>query len=130
MSDSDLNSFQVPNAYVDQYMHLLTSDEFKVLTYAVRHSFGFNKWQNRIGVSQFESGLATESGEIRDHGTGLSVDAIQKALASLIRARIVRPKPSNDPAVNNVNIKLFYVLQLDSDAVDMDYLVGRTGELT
>jgi hypothetical protein len=31
------NSFQTPNAYVDQYMPLLTPEEWVVLSYVVRH---------------------------------------------------------------------------------------------
>ena len=59
MSDLRPNTFQTPNEYVDKYLYLLTSDECKVLLYAVRRIFGFNKDQDRIAVSQFADGLVS-----------------------------------------------------------------------
>ena len=42
-SDFIPNSYQTPNAYIDKYLHLLTGEEWKVLSYAIRRILGFQK---------------------------------------------------------------------------------------
>ena len=42
------NSFQMPNYYCDELLHLLNGPEIKVLVYAARRIFGFQKTSDRI----------------------------------------------------------------------------------
>lgn len=115
------NSFQTPNSYVDDFMHYLTPEEYKVLIYAARRIFGFNKRQDAISISQFSNGITLHDGRVLDLGTGLSPKTVKRALNGLIRAglliRLERAKPDRTPAL--------YALQLDADRVDMDYLRDR-----
>jgi hypothetical protein len=88
-----LNSFQTPNAVVDELMPLLTPYEFTVLMYAIRHILG---WRDRIAsrkhnisVSTFENGYtAPENGE-HYPGCGLGITAISKALAGLEKFGVI-----------------------------------------
>lgn len=103
MSDFIPNSFQMPTEYVDRYFHLLTSDEVKVLTFAVRHTFGFSENdQDRISLFQFAN------------GTGLSESATRKILASLKRFNLLI---AVDPESNGEEGP-FYTLQVDEDIDD------------
>ncbi len=67
------NSFQTPNVYIDRFMHLLTAEEWKVLSYAVRRIFGFQKRSDRISLSQFMHGTRSTLNDVQlDYGTGLT----------------------------------------------------------
>jgi len=96
------NSFQTPNAYVDDLMYLLTSSEWKVLSYTVRRIFGFQKRADRISLSQYTEGtFSRETGEYFDHGTGLSTSTVIKALDDLVRFGIMEVVSENNPKINN-----------------------------
>jgi hypothetical protein len=81
------NSFQNPNLYVDLVMELLTPEEFKCLTFAVRHIYGWRdkiaKKRGRISMSAFTGGYQTRDGQ-RYGGTGMSYQAVSKALNALV----------------------------------------------
>lgn len=69
------NSFQTPNALVDRLMPLLTGEEYKVLSFAIRHIYGWrDKLYDRkakISLSQFGR-------------TGISKSAVMNALDKLV----------------------------------------------
>lgn len=94
------NSFQTPNAHVDDVMRYLTGDEYKVLNFAVRHIMG---WQDSIqtrqscmSLSMFEKGFVTKKGH-EFGGVGLSRKTIVKVLITLVEYRLLVKvgKPSN-----------------------------------
>lgn len=121
------NSYQTPNAYCDRLMYLLTPAEWKVLSYAVRRIFGFQKRQDHISLSQFMHGTISRRrtdapSEYLDRGTGLSKPAIQNALEALIRYRLIYKMADNDPRKNYGDL---YALQLDYDQVDYAGLIER-----
>src|SRR5512136_1982387 len=99
MSDFLLpNSYQFPNAYCDRLMYLLTPAEWKVLSYAVRRIFGFQKFQDRISLSQFIHGtVSVKDDKPLDHGTGLSRPNVIVCLESLIRYRLITKLADSDP---------------------------------
>jgi len=115
------NSFQTPNAYVDQYMAFLTPEEYVVLSYAVRRIFGFQERSARISLEQFENGTVDKyTGRRLDYGTGLSRDAIRTALGPLLEfALMIELAPADIPR----HLGPEYALQLDSDAVGLQ--LGR-----
>ena len=43
------NSFQIPNIYIDHVIPYLTSEEWRVLSFAIRHILG---WQDKIADRQ------------------------------------------------------------------------------
>lgn len=75
------NSFQNPNVMVDEYMPYLTGEEWKVLSYAMRHILGFvdriASRKCRMSVTMFEKGYGPYP------GCGLSRPAVIKALDGL-----------------------------------------------
>jgi hypothetical protein len=122
MSNFIPNSFQTPNAYVDQFMYLLSGTEYKVLCYLVRRIFGFQKRQDRVSLHQITQGIRKRDGEYLDHGTGLSTASAHSALQSLIEYGLVLKVADN----NQANEGILYELQLDSAKVDSKGLVQRT----
>lgn len=120
-----LNSYQTPNDYVDRFLHLYTGEELKVLTYTVRRIFGFQKRQDHISISQYQHGLFDEEGNRLDHGTGLARGTVIKALASLVKYRLMVFVGSNDPRRNDGDC---YALQLDASSVDVEGLLKREEE--
>ncbi len=119
------NSFQVPNLYVDRAMHLLTPEEWVVLTYAARRIFGFGKRRDRISISQFTDGITGEDGVPLDFGTGLSYNTVSKCLGALIGFGLLAETAPNDPRKRNGTE---YALQLDANRVQWEALHHRAGE--
>jgi len=80
------NSFQTPNAHVDEVMQFLTGDEYKVLNFATRHIMGWQdsiaERQNSISLTVFEKGFVTKAGK-QFSGCGLSRPTIIKVLEEL-----------------------------------------------
>lgn len=115
------NSFQVPNAFIDDFMAFLTPPEIAVLMYACRRIFGFGKRQDRISLSQFSSGIVTHEGRRLDYGTGLDERTVSKALKNLIRAglmiQVEAARQDQTPAL--------YALQLEPALVDVQWLMER-----
>ena len=115
------NSFQTPNGYVDRFMAYLTPEEFKVLIYAVRRIFGFQKRQDRISLRQFASGITRSDSSVLDEGTGLTPYLVKKAVNGLLQAGLLRKiepaKPDRTPAL--------YKLELDPAQVNIAFLEKR-----
>ena len=65
------NSFQCPNAVVDELLPELTGSELKVLLYIVRRTFGFQKDSDNISLSQMLNGITTREGQVLDRGAGI-----------------------------------------------------------
>lgn len=121
MSEFIPNSFQTPNAFVDELMALLTGEEYKVLSYAARRIFGFQKRQDRISLTQFERGLVAKDGRILSRGTGLSRPTIIKCLANLEAFGLfIRVNPNEKS-----NEGTEYELQLDPEKVNWKALEDR-----
>lgn len=94
------NSFQTPNIYIDEYLHMLSGSEIKVLLYAMRRIFGFHKQTDRISVSQFCNGITGKEGNQLDHGTGLSRATVVGALNSLQKYGLMTKVSANEKKEN------------------------------
>lgn len=85
------NTFQNPNDYVDKFMQYLTGNEFKVLTFAVRHIVGFTEYQANlqrvISLSMFQHGY---KGNDEYNGVGMSRAAIISALDTLTAVGLLK----------------------------------------
>jgi hypothetical protein len=116
------NSFQTPNAYVDEVMPYLTGEEFKVLTYAVRRILGFQKRQDRISISQFTDGTHSKDGGVLDKGTGLSIGTVKTCLKSLVDFGLMVRLDENDAKANE---GVLWALQWDGSKVNWMALEDR-----
>lgn len=82
------NSFQTPNAHVDQAMAFLSGEEYKVLSFVTRHIYGWQdsivEREKAISVTMIERGFTTSTGK-NFGGVGLArttITAVLKALES------------------------------------------------
>ena len=81
------NSFQTPNTMVDDLMHLLDGNEYKILSFTVRHIYG---WQDKIQRGKANISLTMyEKGFGAMHGVGLSRPTIVSVLDELVKYRVI-----------------------------------------
>ncbi len=127
MSSIIPNSTPTPNFYYDQLEHLLTPDEWKVLTYAVRRIFGFEKNRDStyatISLSTFENGVTyqdKETGEVirLSYGCGMSRPRISACLSALVKFGILRRG-------RNTKDGRVWRLETDENKIDFDGLWAR-----
>lgn len=110
-------SYQTPNAYVDLFLPYLTSDEWRVLTYAIRHIFG---WEDKVAIRRRYMSISTfENGVPGFEGCGLSRPTIVNVLRALTRYGLL--KKIGEPTRNGQ----LYELPADSDEVDLEGLKER-----
>lgn len=114
-------SYQTPNFSADRLLPLLSGDEYKVLHYAMRQTFGFQRETARISLSQFEGGKQSQGGRILDAGTGLSRPTIIRALRTLHAIGAVQQIAPN----NARNEGALYRVCVTDDCVDYAWLHER-----
>ena len=110
------NSTQIPNALLDRLMPLLSGDEFKVLMYLARRTFGFQRRADRVSTRQISVGITSrKTGEKLDNGTGLNRGTIMRCLTRLKEHGVVL---ETSPAIKERNIATEWSINLDSRTVD------------
>jgi hypothetical protein len=113
------NSSQIPDMLFDQVEGLVTPEEWKVISYIARRTFGFKRRRDKIGRSQLSGGLVID-GERRDWGTGLSENAVRKALQFPTQIGLVVEHPGRyEPS---------FEIQTDHQKVDWEALARRRAE--
>ena len=126
MSDFIPNSTQVPNLYIDRLMALLSGDEWKVLSYVARRTFGFQKRKDRISANQISDGLVErKTGKRLDYGTGISRGTALKILADLKSYSVLK---ETAPSIKQKNISTEWALNLDSTTVNWNGLEERQSQ--
>jgi len=128
------DSFPVPNFYVDEVMHFLTSEEWKVLVYMMRCILGFQKHiqagTDYIAMSQFTVGQRTresnpsfsfkQNGQrYSRRGTGLSGPKVKKAIDALVHFGLVRREGQHR------KYGISYWLERDWEVIDFIGLYAR-----
>jgi hypothetical protein len=78
-----------PDEIFDVLLYSLFPAELKVLLYVTRRTFGFNKLNDRISLSQFTRGILRRDGSALDSGTGLTRRTVQLALDSMVQKHIL-----------------------------------------
>lgn len=74
---------QFPDDLLDQVMAKVSPAEWKVISYIVRHTFGYKRDADAISIRQMTDGVVRQDGTRLDHGTGLSRRGIINAVQSL-----------------------------------------------
>ena len=119
------NTFQTHNFYVDELMHLLTAEEFKVLIFTVREIVGWKKnastLRARIALSCFMDGTKQPEDGFHNHGTGLSVNTVRTCLDNLCRFGILIRHDQNSKGTE-------YELDFEWREVDVEGLRDRHAE--
>lgn len=104
------NTFQTPNALVDEYLRYLTGNETKCYLVINRKTLGWLKRQDNIALIQI-IGL-----------TGLAEATVREVLISLCNFRLVLKTAGNDPRKNWGDE---YALQMDDKTIDLAGLKAR-----
>ena len=75
---------------INGYVNLLNGNEFKVLWYILRHTYGYQKEKDRISIRQIMEGITKKDGTILDRGTGIRhKNTVHVAIRSLERMRFI-----------------------------------------
>jgi hypothetical protein len=99
----------------DEYMPLLTGNQWKVLTYVWRKTIGFGgKVSDQISYSQFIDGDDKQT-----HGTGLSRDEVSAALEALRRYGFI----SADEKYSKHPKGMLYTVELDPANIRRDEIL-------
>ena len=73
---------------MDYWCFCLSGSEQKILDYLIRRTYGFNKIEDTVSLSQFKNGITKRDGTVLDRGTGIKNDStILKASKSLINPK-------------------------------------------
>lgn len=88
---------------MDDYWHILTGSEQKVLTYILRRTWGFKKNTDEISLGQLETGIHRY-----DKGTGLSRPAAVMAIRKLIEKGFIKKSPGKKANCYELVINLSY----------------------
>lgn len=118
------NSTQIPDVILDHWMAKLSGSELKVLLYVARRTYGFQKDQDNISLTQLASGIRRKDGSTLDRGTGLSPTGVKDACTGLIKkGLLVRFK--NVAADGRMSEESTYRLNLFASLPDTPEEVGR-----
>lgn len=118
-----INYYATPNAYADRFMSYLTSDEWKIVSYGCRRTFGFGNKQDHISISQFVHGAMMYDGSgYRDRGTGLCKSTATKCLVYLNEVGVMRMIANNNRQTNKGAL---WALELDYEKIDIRALEER-----
>lgn len=111
MSSLILNSTQIPNTILDEWLVHLSGSEFKVVMYVARRTYGFQKAQDSISLKQMAEGIKKKDGTYLDHGCGLSLSSIKRAskrlegLDVLVRKRVSSKKRGDEATCWSLNLE-------------------------
>src|SRR5258708_75327 len=114
------NSTQIPNFLLDQIMPMVEPAEWKVLSFICRKTFGWQKFEDRISLTQFEQ------------ATGLSRPWLVKILARLTKSGLLVKKRSTRGDIYGLNLKCNAVevsAELRGD-VEVSSLINPVNQLT
>ena len=114
------HSFQVPNGVVDCLEPLLDGEEFKIVIYLCRRTFGFQKRRDRISLGQFAGGVRGADGRVLDGGTGLNRALVSARLGELRKFGVV---VETQPGTRVLATE--YALQTDLSLIDLEGLEQR-----
>ena len=99
------NSTQVPNFLMDELLPIVDSAGWKIISFICRKTYGWQKREDRISLSQFES------------GTGVSRPWLVKTLGRLTSSGLLLKTRSQRGDV--------YGLNLESDAEEVKRILQR-----
>jgi len=77
---------------INGWINKLTGNEFKVLWYILRHTYGWHKDKDKISFKQFRFGIKKKDGVWLDKGTGLGTASLKSAIKGLVDKSFIETK--------------------------------------
>lgn len=111
--------FMVPNEWIDILSQMSSISEVKVITYLMRHTWGFGEFSEykRITLDEFQHGRKRADGSRMDKGTGLSEQSVITGLKLAMEdghiKRIVNDK-------DKARISISYAINMESDSEESE----------
>lgn len=112
------NYSKLPNVLIDALPLIETIGEFKVITYILRHTWGYRQDERRITLDEFANGRwrDKQNNERLDQGTGLSIPTIRDGLKRAIEhGFIIHEQDASDKA----RVKNVYSLKMCGSEKDL-----------
>jgi hypothetical protein len=82
---------------INGFIHHLNGNEFKVLWYILRHTYGYQKEQDDISVPQIMNGVKKKDGTILDRGTGIKWrQTVIHAIKKLVQMNFIGRKSGGE----------------------------------
>ncbi len=100
------NSTQTPNVILDFVISRIPEAEGKCILYICRRTFGFQREEDRISLSQFVDGIIDRNGKRLDYGTGLSRPSVVEALKNLVKSEVIIPRESTLGRTYKLNLEM------------------------
>ena len=107
------NSTQVPDRLFDELLPDLSLGELRVLLYIIRRTFGFQRREDKVSLTQLTRGITRKNGKVLDRGTGLHRETVTAALRSLEDKGLIAS--NRRESRKNGNLSSNYRLCLDSE---------------
>jgi hypothetical protein len=103
------NWSKLPHALIEALPIIETVSEFKVITYILRHTWGFKDEEKRITLDEFANGRKRKDGTRLDSGTGLTIPSIRDGLKRGIEHGFIE---HHQDATDKARVKNFYSLRM------------------
>lgn len=101
------NWYQFPKS-LNGYMSQLSGNEFKILAYIVRKTWGFNKVEDKISYKQFLNGIVNKEGIKIFDGLGMERKTLMRNLANLEKKGFIEVNRSKGE-INTYRLKYLEV---------------------
>lgn len=79
----------IPDQLFDEWLPHLSEAELKVLLYIMRRTFGFKKSADAISLRQMSEGIVRRDGTRLDHGAGVTMRSVQRAVPGLLAKGLI-----------------------------------------
>jgi len=100
----------IPDQLLDEWLPHLSEAELKVLLYIMRRTFGFKKNSDAISLRQMAEGITRRDGTRLDHGAGVTLRSVQRALPGLLAKGLIEAEkhttPTGDAATTIYRLRL------------------------
>lgn len=118
-SKIDKSFFRIPNDFIEEMAHIDALTELKVILYIMRHTWGFQEFEQRkkITLDEFAHGRKLKDCSRMDSGTGLSTKGVIQGLSKAVEHGFIEVEIDDS---DRARIKKYYRLKLKPTAISQE----------